>query len=119
MQKKWTDKAEIDRILQPLRPGERDRLLREKPSPEEMATRILSMKKAMRRDLWVGIPWFGLYIISLLIFQLETPTYLVMAAGFLYFAWSMVKDGGYGNLRRRVRVMEALVEYFSASSGKL
>lgn len=77
---------------------------------EEMATRLKNSQDAMKRDLWVGIPWFVAYTIMWFTTGASFGSIALTAVGLAYFTYSYFTAGSYGVNRRRVKIYEALLE---------
>ncbi|MBR9923307.1 MAG: hypothetical protein GYB31_20945 [Bacteroidetes bacterium] len=71
---------------------------------------IRDSEDAMKRDLWVGIPWFVMYTSSLIVFGFTSLTVTLLVIGVIYFVYSYVKFGSYGMNRVRVSVYKQLLE---------
>ena len=71
---------------------------------------IEKCRKAMRRDTWVGIPWFIIYSIALFTKGLGYISLGIFAAGMIYFIYAIFTTGSFGQNRRRVKVYGELLE---------
>jgi len=76
---------------------------------EEMAARLKSSQDAMKRDLWVGIPWFVAYTIMWFTTGASFGSIALTVVGLVYFTYSFFTTGSYGVNRRRVKIYEALL----------
>ncbi|RMF22633.1 MAG: hypothetical protein D6765_14075, partial [Bacteroidetes bacterium] len=73
-------------------------------------------RASMRRDLWVGIPWFLLYSASLFVQGFSPLTIGIFLVGVLYFTFVFARYGSYGLNRKRVQVLENLLNRLKHSS---
>jgi hypothetical protein len=64
----------------------------------------------MKRDLWVGIPWFIAYTVALFTTGIGNLTLGIFVVGMVYFVYTVFTTGSYGLNRKRVKVYEQLLE---------
>lgn len=108
--------TELEKILAPLPRKERQAWLEKDLRPETVEAAIRRARASMRRDLWVGIPWFLLYSASLFVQGFSPLTIGIFLVGVLYFTFVFARYGSYGLNRKRVQVLENLLNRLKHSS---
>ncbi len=100
----------IEEIVALLPKKERRDLARETPSEEWLLTQIQLCQKSMKRDLWIGLPWFLIYSYLLFAQGVTALTMGVFAVGMVYFVYTIFTTGSYGLNKNRVKVYKQLLE---------
>lgn len=95
---------------------EREALIEQPPEATELETRIARCRRAMRRDLIIGIPWFAIYTWLLFTRGMDSTTIMFFAVGMLYFVYAIFTSGSYGLNRKRIQVYKALLEQLEKNS---
>ncbi len=108
--------SELKKILAPLPRKEQQAWLEKDLRPEMVEEAIRRSRASMRRDLWVGIPWFLLYSVSLFVQGYTVLTNGIFLVGVLYFYFAFTRYGSYGLNRKRVQVLENLLERLKSTS---
>ena len=103
-------KAEINRHLAALSSKDRKRWEQEPPTRERLEAAIEQSKQHMQNDLWVGIPWAVMYLLSLYFYGLNSGTVAIFVVGLVYFIQAYVRNGSYGDNRKRVQVYERILK---------
>lgn len=107
---KSLDKSEFEKIIKPL-PAKDRTALREleltKPLLEE---KIAVSRRMMKRDVWVGIPWFIAYSVALYTKGIGNISIGIFVVGMIYFMYAVFTTGSYGTNRKRIQVYEQLLE---------
>lgn len=104
--------AEIAALL-PKR--ERSDLAQKDLSKEWLTSQIELCQKRMKRDLWVGLPWFLIYSYLLFTEGVKAVTMGVFAIGMVYFVYTIFTTGSYGLNKNRVKVYKKLLEEFNGN----
>lgn len=107
--------ADIEKIVAGLPGRERKALLANPPTAEELESRIAQCRRAMRRDLLIGVPWFVCYTWLLFTRGFDGLTIAVFAAGMVYFVYAIFTTGSYGLNRKRIQVYQALLDHIHKS----
>ncbi|MEK7253831.1 MAG: hypothetical protein AAB316_03745 [Bacteroidota bacterium] len=102
--------AELEKIIQPLPAKERLALQQQDLTPEWLEAEIARRQKLMKRDVWVGIPWFVIYSIVYFTKGFGNLTIAIGVLGLIYFAYAIFTGGSYGMNRKKVKVYEELLE---------
>lgn len=89
---------------------ERSDLAKQNLSKEWLSSQIALCQKRMKRDLWVGLPWFLLYSYLLFTKGVTTMTMVVFAVGMAYFVYTIFTTGSYGLNKNRVKVYKQLLQ---------
>lgn len=97
-------------IIAPLPRKHREKLNRSMLNVTDLEQWAQDSTDAMKRDLWVGIPWFVMYSSSLFVFGFQNSTITLLVIGVIYFMYSYFKFGSFGLNRVRRNVYEALLE---------
>lgn len=103
---KTTDIEDVIRIL-PAR--EREKLRQQELTAEWLEGEIERCKGLMKRDFWVGFPWFIAYSISLFKVGMNNFTIAIFVIGVVYFVYTTFTTGTYGLNQKRVKVYEELL----------
>lgn len=100
----------IAKIASLLPKSERSDLAKQNLSKEWLSSQIELCQKRMKRDLWVGLPWFLIYSFLLFTKGVNAITMGVFAAGMVYFVYTIFTTGSYGLNKNRVKVYKKLLE---------
>lgn len=102
--------ADFEAIISILSTKERNKLRDQHLSVEWLEKNIERCKNLMKRDVYIGIPWFVAYTISLWQVGLNNITAVIFVIGVVYFIYTTFTTGTYGANQRRVRVYEDLLK---------
>ena len=102
--------ADLEEIIKILPKKEQAKIKNEKITSSWLKENIQSCKNLMKRDAWVGLPWFIAYCISLWKVGLNNITVAIFVIGVVYFIYATFTTGTYGLNQRKVKVYEALLK---------
>lgn len=102
--------SEFENIIKPLPAKDRTALRGQELTVTWLEENIEKCRKAMKRDMLVGIPWFILYSVALFTRGLGYVSLGIFAAGMIYFVYAIFTTGSFGQNRKRVKVYEELLE---------
>lgn len=100
----------IETIASLLPKKERRDLANQVLSKDWLQSQIEICQKRMKRDLWIGLPWFLLYSFLLFTKGVNVLSMGVFAAGMVYFVYTIFTTGSYGLNKNRVKVYKQLLE---------
>ncbi len=101
---------EITRIASILPKRDRSDLAKQSLSKEWLSSQIELCQKRMKRDLWIGLPWFLIYSYLLFTEGVNAVSMGVFAVGMVYFVYTIFTTGSYGLNKNRVKVYKQLLE---------
>ena len=107
--RKNLQQSEFENIIKPLPAKDRTALRGQELTATWLEENIEKCRKAMKRDTWVGIPWFILYSIALFTQGLGYVSLGIFAAGMVYFMYAFFTTGSFGQNRKRAKVYEELL----------
>ena len=102
--------ADIDKIIQVLPSKERNKLKEQNITKQWLEESIETCKNLMKRDTYIGIPWFIAYTLSLWQAGLNNITIAIFVIGVVYFVYTTFTTGTYGSNQRKVKVYEELLK---------
>jgi hypothetical protein len=102
--------ADFEAIISILSTKERNKLRDQHLSVEWLEENIERCKNLMKRDVYIGIPWFVAYTISLWQVGYNNITAVIFVIGIVYFIYTTFTTGSYGTNQRRVKVYEDLLK---------
>lgn len=70
-------------------------------------------KGLMKRDALIGLPWFLFYTASLYFVGMTPLTITIFVIGVVYFIYTILTTGTYGNNRKRVQIYEEMLKKFN------
>lgn len=103
-------KKDLEEILKPLPPKDRKRLMEEELTFEKITATLERTRQLMKRDIWVGLPWFLLYSIALFTKGIGIFSVGIFVAGMIYFITTALTSGSYGLNRKRAKALESMIE---------
>lgn len=107
---KTIDPEKIAEIASILPKKERNNLALQTLSKEWLLSQIELCQKRMKRDLWVGLPWFLTYTFLLFTKGVSAITMGIFAVGMAYFAGTIFTTGSYGLNKNRLKVYKKLLQ---------
>ena len=110
-QKKLNRKA-LEELANSLPKKDRSAFLKQDITKEWLEEQIKYRKELIKRDLWIGIPWFITYGASLYFAGMTPATIAIFVIGMVYFLYTIFTTGSYGDNRVRVKVYELLLKQF-------
>ena len=102
--------ADLEKITQPLSRKERDKLKEQDITVAWLEENIEVCKNLMKRDVYIGIPWFIAYTLSLWQVGVNNITIAIFVIGVAYFVYTTFTTGTYGANQRKVKVYEELLK---------
>ena len=102
--------TDFEAIVQILPSKERTKLREQELSVPWLEESIERCKNLMKRDAYIGIPWFLAYSISLWKIGMNNITAAIFVIGVVYFVYTTFTTGTYGLNQRKVRVYEDLLK---------
>ena len=102
--------AEIEAILKILPSKERTKLRGQEFSVPWLEENIEKCRNLMKRDTYIGIPWFIAYSISLWKVGMNGITAAIFGVGFVYFVYTTFTTGTYGLNQRKLKAFEELLD---------
>ncbi|HFA50350.1 MAG TPA: hypothetical protein ENJ95_15160 [Bacteroidetes bacterium] len=102
--------AELEEIIKNLSSKDRKKIQEQELSVEWLEENIERTNRLMKRDFWVGLPWFLAYSISLWKVGMNNITVTIFVIGVVYFVYTTFTTGTYGNNQRRKKVYEELLK---------
>ncbi|MEZ4957711.1 MAG: hypothetical protein R2825_29405 [Saprospiraceae bacterium] len=102
--------SDFEAIISILSTKERNKLRAQHLSVEWLEENIERCKNLMKRDVYIGIPWFVAYTISLWQVGYNNITAVIFVIGIVYFIYTTFTTGSYGTNQRRVKVYEDLLK---------
>ena len=101
--------VDLERIIQPLSTKERTKLKAQNITVPWLEENIETCKNLMKRDTYIGIPWFIAYTLSLWQVGMNSITVAIFVIGVVYFVYTTFTTGTYGANARKVKVYEELL----------
>lgn len=102
--------ADFEKIIQALPNKERRKIKDQDISVAWLEENIEICKNLMKRDVYIGIPWFIAYTLSLWQVGLNNITIAIFVIGVIYFVYTTFTTGTYGTNHRKVKVYEELLQ---------
>ncbi|MEO1263718.1 MAG: hypothetical protein AAFZ15_33215 [Bacteroidota bacterium] len=102
--------ADLEKIIQPLSRKERTKLKEQNITVPWLEENIENCKNLMKRDTYIGIPWFIAYSVSLWQVGMNNITVAIFVIGVAYFVYTTFTTGTYGANARKVKVYEDLLK---------
>ncbi len=102
--------ADFEAIIKSLPNKERIRLREQELSAVWLEENIERCKNLMKRDVYIGLPWFVTYTISLWKVGMNNITAAIFVIGVVYFVYTTFTTGTYGLNQRKVKVYEELLK---------
>lgn len=102
--------ADFETIISILSTKERNKLRNQELSVEWLEESIERYKNLMKRDAYIGIPWFIAYSISLWQAGFNNITAIIFVIGIVYFIYTTFTTGSFGTNQRKVKVYEDLLK---------
>jgi hypothetical protein len=109
MPSKKIPRAELEEMLKHLSAKDRAHLLQEELTVEKLEATLANTRYLMKRDLWIGIPWFLVYSILLILKGKSYWTIGIFVMGMIYFVTAILTTGSYGLNRKREKVFMSLL----------
>ncbi|MFQ5448526.1 MAG: hypothetical protein ACE5FF_16490, partial [Saprospiraceae bacterium] len=79
-------------------------------TPAWLEENIGRSERAMKLDLWVGIPWFILYSVALFTWGAGNLSIGIFVVGMIYFVYAVFTRGSYGLNKKRIKVYQQLLD---------
>ena len=108
--KKKIAPAQLEKIIQILPAKERDKLRNRNITAQWLEEQIETSKNLMKRDTYIGLPWFVAYSLSLWKAGFNNITIAIFVIGAVYFVYTTFTTGTYGLNQRKVKVYEQLLK---------
>ena len=108
-QKKLSRK-ELEKAAAKLPVKDRATILEEEVTLEWLEEQIKFRKGLMKRDVFIGLPWFVVYTASLFMFGMTSATIAIFVVGMVYFIYTIFTTGSYGDNKKRIGVYEELLQ---------
>ena len=102
--------ADFEKIIQALPKKERNKIKEQDITVGWLEENIEICKNLMKRDVYIGIPWFVAYSLSLWQVGLNNITIAIFVIGVIYFVYTTFTTGTYGTNHRKVKVYEELLK---------
>ena len=102
--------ADLEKIIYPLSKKERAKLKEQDITVPWLEENIEICKNLMKRDTYIGIPWFIAYSLSLWQVGMNNITIAIFVIGVVYFVYTTFTTGTYGTNARKVKVYEDLLK---------
>ncbi|RMG80860.1 MAG: hypothetical protein D6714_13970 [Bacteroidetes bacterium] len=109
MTKKHSNPDSVEALLKKLPAREQKRLSGITLTPEWLEAAIADARKAMKRDVWFGVPWFVAYSVAWFTLGAHNLTISIFVIGLVYFTYAIFTSGSYGLNRKRVQVFEQIL----------
>jgi len=103
------NKKEFEKIARAIAPKERATLWEHRKDQAYINEKMETAKGAMKRDIWIGLPWMACYFFSNYMFGMTYGTIAIFAMGAIFFIYTIIKRDTYGNNRFRVKAYEYLL----------
>lgn len=100
---------DLEKIIKVLPKKEQVKLREQKITIPWLEQNIEICKNLMKRDTYIGIPWFAAYCLSLWKAGMNNITALIFVIGVVYFVYTTFTTGTYGLNQRKVTVYEELL----------
>lgn len=110
MSKQRLNPAEIEKIAMILPRKEREKLKTQEITAHWLEENIEKCKNLMKRDAYIGLPWFVAYCLSLWLAGVNNITVAIFVVGVVYFVYTTFTTGTYGTNQRKVKVYEELLK---------
>ena len=101
---------DFEAIIKILPSKERIKLREQNLSVQWLEESLVQCKNLMKRDAYIGIPWFAAYCISLWKIGLNNITVAIFVIGVIYFVYTTFTTGSYGLNQRKVKVYGELLK---------
>ncbi len=111
-------KKDMESILSPLPAKDRNKLMAEELTPEKVKATLARTRELMKRDLWIGLPWFISYSVALFTKGIGFLSVSIFVVGMIYFITTALTSGSYGLNRKREKVFEKLLQKMGIDSTK-
>lgn len=105
-------RKEIEKLAAALPKKDRADFLAQDIGKPWLEEQIQYRKDLMKRDVWIGIPWFLAYTASLFMVGMNYLTATIFVIGLVYFVYTIFTTGTYGGNRRRIKIYEELLGKF-------
>jgi hypothetical protein len=107
---KKLNRKELEKLASALPGKDRADFLEQDITKAWLEEQIEYRKGLMKRDAYIGFPWFIAYSASLFMVGMTWATITIFVIGVVYFVYTIFTTGSYGDNRKRVQVYEELLK---------
>ena len=101
--------ADLEAAIKNLPKKEQRKLREQEITASWLEEQIETCQNLMKRDVYIGLPWFAAYTISLWQVGFNNITVTIFVVGVVYFVYTTFTTGTYGFNQRKVKAFEELL----------